>query len=294
MVGYVGYGSPFVQIKELFLAGRKIVFIPNPGNLGDALICAATVQAFERADIPYSIFSSFSAHSSDIVYVYGGGGNLVPFYDQCAGFLRTLSSLGAEVVVLPHSCHGAAAAEVLTSFGGKLSFWARESVSFGFLSSLPGGFRRSLWHDLALDLDLSDRRLRHLAVFKRLSGLAGAGVGELSAFRGDVEAVNGSLACPVSNVDLPNVLGMSSSVYFGFGESSLDVGLLFSSVAWFLACAGLFGVVRTDRLHVAIGALLLGKKVFLYDNCYGKCRAVYDHSLSRRFGGLVVPMWNVL
>ena len=288
-----GHVSPFSQIRKLFLLGRRIVFIPNPGNLGDALICAATVQAFERAGITYSVFSSLSAHSADFVYVYGGGGNLVPYYDQCASVLRGLSALKAEVIVLPHSCHGDVAAEVISSFGGNLSVWARERASYSFLSSLPGSFNRGIWHDLALELRLSDRRFRHLQVFDNLSRLAGAGVRELFAFRGDCESVGGLCNEAGGNVDLPDVLGKISSVDIGFGLSSLDVNSLFCSVSWFLAYIDLFRMVRTDRLHVAIGTLLLNKNVFLYDNSYGKCGAVYDYSLRERFGDLVVPMWGV-
>lgn len=289
-----GYVSPFLQIRKLFLLGRRIVFIPNPGNLGDALICAATVQSFEQFGIAYSVFSSLSAHCADFVYVYGGGGNLVPYYDQCAGVLRDLSSLKAEVIVLPHSCHGDVAAEVISSFGGNLSVWARERASYGFLSSLPGSCNRGIWHDLALELRLSDRRLRFFQVFNNLSRLAGAGVRELFAFRGDCESVGGLCNDFGGNVDLPDVLGKISSVDMGVGLSSLDVNSLFCSVSWFLAYIDLFKVVRTDRLHVSIGALLLNKNVFLYDNSYGKCRAVYDYSLCERFGSLVVPMWRTL
>jgi exopolysaccharide biosynthesis predicted pyruvyltransferase EpsI len=38
--------------------------------------------------------------------------------------------------------------------------------------------------------------------------------------------------------------------------------------------------IRTNRLHVGIGAALLGKQVELSDNSYGKIKAVYAASLS--------------
>jgi hypothetical protein len=40
--------------------------------------------------------------------------------------------------------------------------------------------------------------------------------------------------------------------------------------------------VRTDRLHVAITAGILGRPVEFHPNNYFKCRAVYEHSMIRR------------
>jgi exopolysaccharide biosynthesis predicted pyruvyltransferase EpsI len=39
--------------------------------------------------------------------------------------------------------------------------------------------------------------------------------------------------------------------------------------------------IDTDRLHVAIGATLLEKKVTLFPNSYYKNKAVYDYSLRK-------------
>jgi exopolysaccharide biosynthesis predicted pyruvyltransferase EpsI len=38
-------------------------------------------------------------------------------------------------------------------------------------------------------------------------------------------------------------------------------------------------IIVTDRLHVGIGSMLLGKEVFLIDNSYGKISEVYRHSM---------------
>ena len=43
-----------------------------------------------------------------------------------------------------------------------------------------------------------------------------------------------------------------------------------------------FEIVVTDRLHVAICATKLNKKVFLIDNSYGKNSAVYNYSLKNK------------
>ncbi len=51
----------------------------------------------------------------------------------------------------------------------------------------------------------------------------------------------------------------------------------------FLAIADRYDEIRTDRLHVAIAGALLGKRVLLHDNSYGKNRAVWEHSVAGRF-----------
>lgn len=49
---------------------------------------------------------------------------------------------------------------------------------------------------------------------------------------------------------------------------------------------GARGAVETDRLHVAIAASLLGKRVRIQNNSYGKNRAVYEFRLRDRFPNL--------
>jgi hypothetical protein len=41
--------------------------------------------------------------------------------------------------------------------------------------------------------------------------------------------------------------------------------------------------VHTNRLHVAIGAMKLGKSVKLYGNNYFKIRAIYDYSIKDKY-----------
>ena len=48
-----------------------------------------------------------------------------------------------------------------------------------------------------------------------------------------------------------------------------------------------FEEIRTDRLHAALAATLLGKNVTLFDNNYFKCRAVYEASL-RQFPNIIM------
>jgi exopolysaccharide biosynthesis predicted pyruvyltransferase EpsI len=46
-----------------------------------------------------------------------------------------------------------------------------------------------------------------------------------------------------------------------------------------LGTIGRADVIVTNRLHIGVAGALLGKRVRLYDNSYGKIRDVYQASL---------------
>lgn len=73
---------------------------------------------------------------------------------------------------------------------------------------------------------------------------------------------------------------------FPIPEGSIDLsvhGNHLSPVYPFFAEIAKYREIRTDRLHVAIGACLLGKKVQLFANGYFKNRSIYKSSLEGYF-----------
>lgn len=72
--------------------------------------------------------------------------------------------------------------------------------------------------------------------------------------------------------------------------SDFDLSSVFSPVmtdnesrfvaALMLSVVDEFPAIVTDRLHVGIAAILMGKEVYLLDNSYGKVFSVYRHSFS--------------
>ena len=89
----------------------------------------------------------------------------------------------------------------------------------------------------------------------------------LNAFRTDREQVD--IQLPVDNVDISQI--------FSFGTHSSFAAMLAARA--FIAFIDRYDEVRTNRLHVGIGAALLGKEVKFYPNSYYKNKAVYDFSL---------------
>lgn len=91
---------------------------------------------------------------------------------------------------------------------------------------------------------------------------AGKGVGYF--MRTDKERL-GNFNLPIGNKDI-SVLGQT-----------------FNSTKYFIDTIGAVSTVHTDRLHVAIAACLLGKKIYFYAGNYFKNRAVYLSSMKDRF-----------
>ncbi len=65
------------------LQGERVLYAPNPGNGGDALIVEATYQLFKRIGIELEPWQDDS-NPEGAVILASGGGNLVPYYHDMA------------------------------------------------------------------------------------------------------------------------------------------------------------------------------------------------------------------
>lgn len=255
-------------------AGENVLFIPNGGNAGDALIYAATLQAFSRASIHVTVVDRTASFRDQTVFL-GGGGNLIGLYRGMRESIDACRSEARRIVMLPHTIRSNA--DLLSSLDDRTTIWCREV--------------RSIEHTHALNPTLDVR------------------LGHDMAFHCDVDAL---LADPVCSVDGPAVLQAALDRHHVSLEhlaslptvrfmrtdletlsfpvrTHLDVSRAFGSVgspeastlmAWcFLKTISVAKRVQTDRLHVAIACALLGKDCELMDNSYNKNREVHAHSL---------------
>jgi len=289
----------FGQIRDYLktLAGHEIVFQPNRGNAGDALIALATYQLFDDLGLRYRVYRD-GDDLSDAVLVYGGGGNLVPHYSQCARFLAAHLEHAMQIVILPHTISGHR--DLLSRFGSNVEVICREPISYDYVCQAAPSAGVRLLHDLALILDprailakaewrrswvarpraedvrpASHRyRLRRLGadiglVASRLAGRPPA----LDCFRRDSE--RSEVRIPWCNVDLSTATPYDRSM----GRRSGAEATAFELFRYL----DRFEVIRTNRLHVAIAGALLGKRVRFAPNAYWKNEAVYRHSLRQVF-----------
>jgi exopolysaccharide biosynthesis predicted pyruvyltransferase EpsI len=223
----------------------NVDFFRFPGNYGDSFIWHGTKKLLSSLNILEQSVDINSPKYNDVLFI-DGGGNLVDYYSDVRDFLVKKPALYSEIVILPHTIFGEKQIEVLNNLSSKLTVFCREKVSAKLLEDKLTNAKVYLWHDCAFYNE-----------FARLPG----GSGILNVFRSDVESVLDKK--PESNNDLS---------YNGYATKPLDelIGVL-------QECAQ----VNTDRLHIAIGATLLGKKVKLFPNSYFKNKAVFDYSLKR-------------
>ena len=271
--------------------GQRILFAPNPGNAGDSVIACAEYQLFDRLGIDYQVIAQdvSCAVTADAVVFYGGGGNLVEPYPNARDFIARHHRVVKRLVVLPHTV--LAYPELLSAFGDNVDIICRERFSYDYVLRFVNAAHVHLMDDAAFLLDVKglsakiaitddawfNRPLRAAkrAVRVLLHSFRNRHQGKtLNSFRGDVEGTGRSGA--EANFDVSQMLAADTM-------SPLDSVLTARSMVKFI---NRFSVVRTDRLHVCIVSLLLGKEVHFFDNSYGKNRAVYEQSMRGRFPSL--------
>jgi asparagine synthase (glutamine-hydrolysing) len=241
-------------------SNQEVVFCANPGNAGDALIAHTTYQIFEKLGIRVKIIRHTDIVSNQTIF-YAGGGNLVEGkYKNAYHFINNNFRQNREIILLPHTVQGYN--ELLLS-AKNLSIFCREKTSYQKLSAI--GFpseRLFLAHDMAFSLAKTEFQEYLLK-----------GEGTANCFRIDQESTREFEILP-DNVDIS--LSWNGELWHrpDFAKN----------VTHSLACyLSTFETVKTDRLHIAILAGIMKKKVVLYPNNYYKIKAVYDYSMRERF-----------
>jgi len=292
-------------LKQLNKEFGVLYYSPNPGNAGDAIIALGTFHFFEKHNIKYEYINDpLSFNSENKLVAYGGGGNLVKNYNHAKKFIKKHAAKANKFVVLPHTVNDHK--ELLENLPSTVDIIVREQISYNYLKDINMAANVYLSHDMAFHLDInkilsfktkSPIHILLLKVFYKL--IASKKGSELPNYNKYVQSINheqqliqltkkstpDTLVCfredeektdidlPVNNIDL-------SQVYM-FGTHNL--GLLNYSTYKFVNLINKFSVVRTNRLHVAITASILGKEVYLYANNYYKNKAIYEHSLKNEF-----------
>ena len=225
--------------------GTSVDFYRFPGNYGDSVIWHGTKILLSSLNIKEQYVDISSPKYNNILFI-DGGGNFVDYYSDVRDFLIKKASLYDDIIILPHTIFGDRQVKVLNNILGNLVVFCRERVSANFLEKKLAHGKVYLWHDCAF-----------YNSFQKTS----TGKGTLNAFRSDKESILGKL--PELNEDIS---------YSGYTTKPLDD---------FIDILQKHECVNTDRLHVAIGATLLDKKVKLYSNSYYKNKAVFEYSLKK-------------
>jgi exopolysaccharide biosynthesis predicted pyruvyltransferase EpsI len=224
----------------------------NPGNAGDSLISAGTFYFFETNDIPYRIIRENEIVAKNAVLWYSGGGSFVTYYypSSCWKWLQQYS-ITNTCFVLPHTINDIKPLALLPS---KTVLICRERESLKLCRQYSSCVT-FLHQDMALYL-----KPEYLGI----TPIRGNGI--LNAFRTDKEQKGKR---PDDAIDLSQMFQFSTENK----QSILDCA------GKFLERINEYEIIHTNRLHAAIGGVLLQKQVFLYPNSYYKNHAIYEFTL---------------
>lgn len=230
---------------------------PQGGNTGDLLLSHGCIWYLEERGLRVWISDGGVEHAAlagdtaylnaaiggfDGLVVFPGGGNIGRYLDNGqirAGVIAALSR-SSTCLVLPNTYFAPEPALV----NSQVVVWARDRTSHERFRQF--GFRTALVPDAAFALHQALPRFP-------------AGEGTYLILRGDAE----SAAHGVSSDHLEGVIGCS--------DLTLE-----SSIPGLLSALESCEYVVSDRLHGALVALMLGKKVVLLPVDYHKARSFYD------------------
>ena len=299
-----------INVADLLksIAGdRTIDWVLNPGNAGDSLISAGTVQLLTDRNIPFRSINDYDHYdSTGRILCYSGGGCFVPYYSFGRDFLSKHLERADRIILLPHTIDGNE--DFLASLRSNVTLICRESASYMHCRRVTKVDVYAA-DDLAFSLDARKflaRRARWLARLMEMFGaqsadslshrdprisvkmqeryrnfLTNAKVTKtLAVWREDVER-NEQRPVNAEN-DIANIFGI---------ESSYGLPAMLTSAEYFLRAVDLFEAIRTDRLHVAVAGAILGKDVEIFPNSYFKNRAMYEFSL-RRYPNVRFVEWT--
>jgi hypothetical protein len=109
---------------------RRVVYFANPGNAGDSVISCGMTQAMTEQNITWDMATLESDVTGRIVLI-GGGGNLVPLYDNVAAAVRNFVGKAKLLVILPHTIAGHP--EVLARLDETCVVFCRDAVSYHYM-----------------------------------------------------------------------------------------------------------------------------------------------------------------
>lgn len=243
-------------------ADKEVVYIPNPGNAGDALIAYATLQIMQELGIRYKIHSPHELFDSKII-LYSGGGNLTRLYNTCCNFLNN-NTLTNKIIVLPHTVN--ANQILLKNLGIDTHIICREKKSYQYTKSIcnhPNNIY--IADDLAFSASIPENFQRNNM------GLTA------NCFRTDAE--RNTKKMPVNNIDYSQIFSFKNNMS---NEQNIKMGAYL-----LLSALSIFETINTNRLHVAIAGLLLQRAINLYPNSYYKNQEVYNYSIDNKYKNVI-------
>lgn len=275
-------------LKLELLKFGKFLYRLNGGNAGDFIISSSEFQLFDNLGLEYTQITKDNKEQEtkkDFNLVYGGGGLWVKYYNRY--YLDAVDSLFKnkflkKCIILPSSFYECD--DVLELFDERFTVFCRDINSYNYCRSTNDKAKFILHEDDALSLDIGKFDYSffldgYKSEFPRIRNTVStlipylkSNFGKTASFlRTDVEK---TVKPPSYNFDLSNVFG-SHGEYIERKECDEITSIILNVV-------NRYDKIITNRLHILISSVLLGKNVEAYDNSYGKISSVYDYCLKDR------------
>lgn len=237
------------QLVGLIKEYESPVYIPNNGNAGDSLIAKGSFDFFDKHNISWSFGKNSHRYEGRNLF-YAGGGNLVGMYGDCKRWLD-YSHNKNNILILPHTVKDSDS--ILSKLGGNVTIICRDFKSYEYVKRFKV---RTFLH-------------KDMAHYINMDGFSERGSGIANFFRLDCEKTNHRI--PIDNVDISNKFMTKLCTS---NRDEID-----RVVVNFINKINDYKIINTNRLHVAIGGMLLGKEVYLHPNSYWKNEEVWKYSL---------------
>ena len=295
------------QVIKKFLNDNMTDYIlldlPYYSNVGDVLIWQSTLDILN--DLPYKCLYSSAIETyykpkikDDVLIVFLGGGNFGDLWERHQIFrYRVMTDFpNNPVLQLPQSvCFESGEKmkrdiDFFAKHKGKVTICLREKKSYDLIASNYKNVHAVLLPDMVLAFDVDKYCKKHNINIEK-------GCGRLLVQRKDkertleeIDATNFSKVAdwPSMEVSLPEMcrfykinnlivrlhmpLYIRNKIMDYYFKYIMKKAFLKSGILFLMS----YEVIYSTRLHAAILACLLGKRTYIIDNSYGKCRGVYE------------------
>jgi hypothetical protein len=244
---------------------QKFIYIPQPGEIGGALLSHATYRIFTQLGCNYRICNNLKAYTQQLLVC--GGGEIHGFAANAIPEFINNNIEQNKIVLLPQTISNLPQiANWLTT--GNLIIFCREPATFEYLMQLsPASGFYMLADDLTCYLNTEE--------FCNYRSIRGKGI--CSVFYNNEFVA--ALGLTINNF----ALGQTWEGSF-WHNPELCKNVVHSAASYL----AYFAQVHTDNIHTAVLAAILGKKVTLYffTTAVSKALSLYEFTLRKRWPNL--------
>ena len=249
------------KLKDVLNQHSNWEYLPNNGNLGNAVVGMASFHMFKELNLNVSPFNP----QSSVPLIVAGGSGLIQRYGRLRKSLRSIKDRKRRVIVLPHTVKGPNSINLLQDFSNLLVF-GREWMTINRLKR--NGIPCTAEHDMSFSLQLNAKKNKDTR--------------SLMAMRTDSE-VNHRLKRTIPLLSMSHWFDASFDVSATDFQGEYDESNSNKFANEFLCRLSPYDHIVTDRIQVAIACCLLKKHVFVLDNDYHKNHKIFKHSLIFRY-----------